>query len=131
MVASAHDLGDGCTQLDACLALEQVPTGVEYENTTPEAFFLGQNYPNPFNPSTIIPYSLTDASQITLDIYNVQGKRIRSLVQGFQQAGNYQVRWDSQNEAGLPVADGIYFYTLSVSESNKHYKITRKMILIK
>ncbi len=76
------------------------------------------NYPNPFNPETWIPYQLAKPADVTLTIYSVNGTLIRTLALGHQQAGIYQSKsraayWDGRNEAGEPVASGVYFYTLS------------------
>jgi hypothetical protein len=71
-----------------------------------------QNYPNPFNPSTIIRYSLGATGRVTLKIYNLLGQHIRTLVDDFQQRGEYAIPWNGTNEGGIRVASGIYFYRL-------------------
>jgi len=89
-----------------------------------------RNYPNPFNPSTIIsftiPYDLTN-SDVTLCIYDIQGKLIRTLVDEKLSGGNYLTKWDSKNETGNPVASGVYIYNLQVS--NKY--VSGKMMLVR
>jgi len=88
-----------------------------------------QNYPNPFNPETWIPYHLTDASSVTISIYNPAGRLIRTMDLGHRDAGIYVSRsraayWDGRNEAGEAVASGIYFYTIQTGDD---YTATRKM----
>lgn len=93
----------------------------------PETFVLRQNYPNPFNPETNISFDLPSASQVELDVFNVLGQRIATLVDGNLPAGQHTVIWDGRNAEKSPVASGIYFYRLSTSANIE----TRKMILMK
>ena len=88
------------------------------------------NYPNPFNPETWIPYQLKKSAQVTLTIYDMNGGRVRTLTVGYQPAGTYRSReraayWNGQNEVGEPVANGVYFYTLSAGD----FSATRKMLV--
>ena len=90
------------------------------------------NYPNPFNPETWIPYQLAKPAEVTLTIYSVNGKLVRTLPLGHQSAGLYQNRgqaayWDGRTELGTQVASGIYFYTLKAGD----FSSTRKMIVRK
>lgn len=90
------------------------------------------NYPNPFNPETWIPYQLTTAAEVRLSIYTADGKRVRTLALGHQEAGVYQSRsraayWDGRNEVGERAASGVYFYTLTAGD----FHATRKMLVIK
>lgn len=90
------------------------------------------NYPNPFNPETWIPYSLKNASDTRIIIYNVRGNIVRQLNLGHQPAGYYTSRsraayWDGKNVLGEPVASGIYFYTITTND----YTATRKMLIMK
>ncbi|MFQ5585115.1 MAG: FlgD immunoglobulin-like domain containing protein, partial [Calditrichia bacterium] len=90
-------------------------------------FELAQNYPNPFNPSTTIRYNLTKSSQISLRIYNTLGQEIRTLVNGFQSAGNHSVIWDGTNNRGEPVSSALYLYRLSDGKNTQ----VRKMHLLR
>ena len=90
------------------------------------------NYPNPFNPETWIPYQLSKAADVTLNIYSATGTLIRAFALGYQPAGIYHSRsraayWDGKNELGEKVASGVYFYTLSAGD----FTATRKMLTIK
>lgn len=94
---------------------------------TPTEFVLYQNFPNPFNPATTIEYDLASSGHVDLAIYNVMGKRIRTLVLGNQRAGFKSVQWNSDNDLGHPVSAGLYFYTLRTTEGF----LTKKMLLLK
>ena len=98
----------------------------------PEKTALFANYPNPFNPETWIPYQLAEHADVTLSIYSIDGKLIRTLAIGYQPAGLYQYRsravyWDGRNALGEPVASGVYFYTLTAGT----FTATRRMLILK
>ena len=92
----------------------------------PERFSLGQNYPNPFNPSTIIPYQLPVAAHVRLEVFNLLGQRIATLVDGEQPAGSHSARWDGADGAGRAAAAGVYLYRLRSGPM----VATRRMVLI-
>ena len=90
------------------------------------------NYPNPFNPETWLPYQLSEAAEVTLTIYSMDGNLVRRLDLGHKAAGFYQNRsraayWDGRNKVGERVASGIYFYTLTAGD----FSATRKMLIVK
>ena len=88
---------------------------------------LAPNVPNPFNPSTVIPYRLDADGPVRLEIYNLLGQRMRTLVDEVQAAGAYRVRWDARDGRGAAVAAGVYFIRL-------HYPggvQTRRMLYLK
>ncbi len=93
----------------------------------PQAWTLGQNYPNPFNPATIIPYQVPTASWVRLDVFNVLGQRIATLVDEEHSAGVHTAVWDATDAAGRPVGAGVYFYRL---HSAGQPTLTRRMVLI-
>ena len=108
-------------------------TSVEQDGNNlpiPQTEILVSNYPNPFNPTTIIaftiPYDLTN-SQTVLNIYDIQGELIRTLVNERLSAGNYLSRWDSKNNDGISVSSGVYIYKLEVG----HQQVSGKMMLLK
>ncbi|MDD2506823.1 MAG: S8 family serine peptidase [Candidatus Cloacimonetes bacterium] len=84
-------------------------------------------YPNPFNPTTNISFSLKDAGEVSLDIYNQKGQKVRSLLKGILPSGKHQMVWNGTDDNGNGVASGLYFYRM---KSGK-YSSTRKMILMK
>jgi N-acetylneuraminic acid mutarotase len=94
----------------------------QLSSTAPKTFLLEQNYPNPFNPSTTIRYQLPVASEVKLEVYDVLGKKIATLVNERQSAGSYQVVW---NASGL--SSGTYFYRLQAGT----FVETKKMIMVK
>ena len=98
----------------------------------PKKTALLRNYPNPFNPETWIPYQLAESTEVTLTIYDMNGRLIRRLAVGYQAAGIYRSRsraayWDGRNQLGESVASGLYFYTLTVDE----FTATRRMLILK
>ena len=90
-------------------------------------FILNQNYPNPFNPSTEISFYIARQGTYELAVYNILGKKIRTLSSGKMAAGRYSVKWDATNNQGVKVGSGIYFYKLS----GKDVQLTQKMILMR
>jgi hypothetical protein len=90
-------------------------------------FNLFQNYPNPFNSSTIITYEIMKAENVTLKIYDILGREVRSLVNGLQRPGVYRLIWDGKNNQGKEVTSGIYFYQLKTG----NFSETKKLVLIK
>jgi len=97
------------------------------EGFLPVSYALMQNYPNPFNPETSIEFTLPQASQVMLSVYNVLGQRVVTLVDGDFPAGVHQVQWNGTDRHGQAVASGIYLYRL-VSGAET---MTRKMMLLK
>jgi hypothetical protein len=93
----------------------------------PDSYLLEQNYPNPFNPETVIQFTLAQASEVSLTVFNVLGQQVASLVSGELPAGRHQVEWRGTDESGLPVASGVYFYRLVAGTKT----LTRKMMLLK
>ena len=105
---------------------------VETAPVIPDNTALLTNFPNPFNPETWIPYQLAEPAAVTITIYDVRGRVVRTLLLGNQPAGFYQSRskaahWDGRNYLGEQVATGIYFYTLKAGD----YMATRKLLIRK
>ena len=100
--------------------------GDEAADGSPRAFDLGQNYPNPFNPSTTILYSLVTGGTVDLTVYDVLGRRVRTLVTGWQATGSYRIGWSGDDVAGRPVSSGCLL--LSPHDSGQQ---TRRMVLVK
>ncbi|TFH55482.1 MAG: T9SS type A sorting domain-containing protein, partial [Candidatus Zixiibacteriota bacterium] len=95
--------------------------------TLPTVFALGQNYPNPFNPETVIEFALPTTGEISLNIYNVAGQLVRTLISGTTPAGYHQIRWGGRDANGSDVSSGVYFYKIDT----KDFSETRKMLLVK
>ena len=120
------DLTDATSQR-GILMLQHLLTALIPKETS-----LLTNYPNPFNPETWIPYQLSEPAEVTLHIYAVDGRLIRTLTLGHQVSGMYQSKnlaayWDGRNAVGEPVASGVYFYTLIAGD----FSATRKMLILK
>jgi hypothetical protein len=109
------------------LSNQAVIAGVLDLQSTPTEFALLQNFPNPFNPETTIPYNLTETSDVSLQIYNVVGQVVRTLVAERQAPGRYQVRWNGADDRGVPVSSGIYFYKITAGKN----QATQKLMLLK
>jgi hypothetical protein len=95
--------------------------------TIPDNYILEQNYPNPFNPETRINYSIPEPAYVKLCIYDINGILVRTLYEGDQTAGRYQIVWDSESSSGVKVGSGVYFYRIQANS----FVQTRKMILLK
>lgn len=102
-------------------------TGLTDVTGSPQECQLYQNYPNPFNAVTHIEFSLARPGEVMLDIYNILGQKVRTLAQGYYQAGQHRIVWDSKNDGDQWVASGIYFYRF---RSDK-FIMTRKCILLR
>ncbi len=121
-------ISDRVTYLAQVLAWLGQSVGAPTTTTSPRSTRLAQNYPNPFNPTTTIEYSLARTSHVELAIFDVTGRRIRTLVNGVQRPGEVAPQvWDGTNDGGVAVASGVYFYRLSTPEFTR----TRKMVLLK
>ena len=102
-------------------------SSVKYHNRKKnESFLLNQNYPNPFNSATTIAYTLANASTVTIEIYDVLGKKIRTLFHDKQNSGQYSVNWNGKNALGNKTSSGVYFYKINT----KNFSATRKMVLL-
>ena len=108
------------------LSLTGTATGVE-DNSRVLSYKIEQNYPNPFNPSTTIRYSIPEADNVTINIFDITGKLITTLMNQTQNAGTYEVTWDGKNNKGVPAVSGIYLYKIKAGNFTK----ISKMILLK
>jgi len=94
----------------------------------PTSFRVAQNYPNPFNPNTTIEFTFGPLGQhVRLDVFNILGQNVTTLLDEFLSPGNHQVQWNSTDHDGHKVASGVYLYRLQVGEESQ----TKKMLLLK
>ncbi|NQT63998.1 MAG: carboxypeptidase regulatory-like domain-containing protein [Candidatus Marinimicrobia bacterium] len=93
----------------------------------PTAYGLSQNYPNPFNPTTSIEFALPEASEVSLEIYNLLGQKVRTLVTGYVPAGYINTSWDGLNQNGKEISSGTYIYRLQTADQT----FSKKMVLMK
>jgi hypothetical protein len=131
-----HGLSDSCIAnplpLDYELYIEEdteeeTEDKKETNEVVPTVFSCAQNSPNPFAKITAIKYGLPEDVNVSLDIYNLVGQKVRTLVDARQSAGFKQVSWDGKNSAGTQVPQGVYFYVFKAGDFEKHHK----MILLK
>ena len=94
--------------------------------TLPQHLHLGPNYPNPFNPATIIPYELPTAAHVRLEVFNLLGQRIATLLDGPQPAGYHSARWHGTEAVGRAAAAGVYLYRLRAGDDTR----TGRMVLV-
>ena len=113
---------------DNPVAVSTSAVGIDGNETIPDEFALNQNYPNPFNPSTQISFDVPQGGEhIMLNIYNILGQNVSTLVNGVMNPGTYIMEWNATDEVGNPVASGIYFYELRSSS----FTARKKMLLIR
>ena len=95
---------------------------VKAEIGIPSEYSLAQNYPNPFNPVTSIEYTLPEAANVKVEVYNLLGQVVEVLVDSGQEAGYHSVQWDASD-----VASGVYFYRLTAG----YFTATKRMVLMR
>jgi hypothetical protein len=107
----------------------RVPTGVSDDTgaSLPSQFTLAQNYPNPFNPTTTIAYSVPRKADVRLEIFNILGQNVRTLVTESEAAGNYLAVWDGRDDHRRTLSTGVYLYRLTVGDA----VLSKKMLLLK
>ena len=113
---------DGEIRIDASTGVDDGTTGA-----MPARFALAQNYPNPFNPSTTIEFALPERSTVVLEVFNILGQRVRTLLDEDLPAGEHSLLWNGDFENGRPCPSGIYFYRLRTGD----HSLVRKMALVK
>ncbi|MDY0127006.1 MAG: FlgD immunoglobulin-like domain containing protein [Candidatus Cloacimonadaceae bacterium] len=99
----------------------------DMEDIVPPEFSLKQNYPNPFNPSTTIRYSLPETARVHLDIYNLKGQLVKTLINSEMESGPHSVVWNGKDSNNQAVASGVYFYRISSPNNTQ----TKRMLLMK
>ena len=119
--------GDTGTLNEWCLRIIHGTGGTTAVGEMPTVFALHDNYPNPFNPRTNIQFDLPRTSHVSLAVYDLAGRRVRTLVNEVRPAAMHTVVWDGGDDAGRRVASGVYYYRLVSDE----FTDTRKMLLVK
>jgi hypothetical protein len=126
---TGSSIGDG-TGYDFATIKYQSPGDVKDETggrEKPSEFALSQNYPNPFNPATKIEFTISKSGYVSLRIYDILGRKVRTLVSEHLSSGYKSVLWDGKNAVGKDVASGIYFYQLRIGDFSE----AKKMLLLK
>jgi hypothetical protein len=98
-------------------------SAIRISGISPREFDLSQNYPNPFNPSTSIEFSIPQTQRVTLNVYNVVGEKVKTLVDEVIPAGSYLTTWDGTNAANLEVSSGTYIYILKAGKEKRFKKM--------
>ncbi len=126
---TATDDGSVYTVEGSCDSPPSAPKVVSdaVEEVVPTGFTLNQNHPNPFNPVTTIRYELPEPSQVTITIYDLVGRQVKTLVNHTQGAGYKSLIWDGTDNVGRPVSAGVYLYQIRAG----NFKQTRKMLLLR
>ncbi len=104
---------------------------VKKETELPTRFGLDQNYPNPFNPSTKIKFSIPVQSNVEISVFDVLGRKIRTLVSEVLEASVYSVEWNGKNNSEAMAASGIYYIKMTANSANNSFTETRKVVLMK
>ena len=99
----------------------------EEDQELPSEIVLKQNHPNPFNAETVIEYRLPKPTKVKVNVYNVLGQRVTTLIDQVQTAGYHKTSWDGTNKSGITVSSGVYFYEIQTSEFSE----CRKMVLLR
>ena len=94
---------------------------------TPNADLLSQNYPNPFNPTTTIAFNMIEAGDVSIEVFNVKGQKVKTLINEHMVVGDHTLIWEGTNDSNQKVSSGIYFYKMK----SANYSSTKKMILMK
>ncbi|HSP86935.1 MAG TPA: T9SS type A sorting domain-containing protein, partial [Ignavibacteriaceae bacterium] len=100
---------------------------IDQESKSPDNYSLFQNYPNPFNGETTIKYNVSKEANVKIEIFNVLGERIKTLINEQQMPDYYSVRWDSKNDKGNTMNSGIYF----VRFFSNNFSEIKKIILLR
>jgi len=103
------------------------PVSTDDVTVTPNAELLGQNYPNPFNPTTTIAYNMLEDGNVSIEVFNIKGQLVKTLINDYKIAGDHTLVWEGTNNANHKVSSGIYFYKMK----SGNYSSTKKMILMK
>ena len=102
-------------------------SAIRISTVIPKEFRLEQNFPNPFNPTTTIEFAVSEFDRVTINIFNLRGQRIKTLVDDMLSAGQYSANWNGTDLHNIPVSSGTYIYIL---QSGKNRQV-RKMILLR
>ncbi|MCU7492316.1 MAG: T9SS type A sorting domain-containing protein [Ignavibacteria bacterium] len=122
-----YSLFEGTVYFDDLTVQTSTVTAVQKKSIIADNYSLEQNYPNPFNPTTTIRYSIPERSVVTLKIYDMLGREVKTLISTEQNQGVYEVTWNGENNYGTKVSSGIYIYRVEAGRFNQ----VKKMVLLK
>ena len=120
---------DKISLVNAGFIKENLETGsvTDVTENAPVAFALGQNYPNPFNPSTAIQFTIPEAGKVNLEVYDLLGRHVRTVVSGIIASGQHTALWDAKDDNGRFVSAGMYIYTIR----SGNFHASKKMLFMK
>jgi hypothetical protein len=128
LTVSGEDMNHSVGTVNIPVTFHVEPVGIEDNaENLPKEFDLAQNYPNPFNPTTGITFALPTKAHVTLEVYNVLGQKVKTLVNSDMEAGYKSVTWNGKDEVGASVSSGTYFYMLKAGDKT----FTKKMTMLK
>ena len=127
LIHQTFTAGPGNTVFGVCVKGELTAAVPQAQAALPTAYALLPNRPNPFNPSTQITFHLPQAGAVRLEVYNLLGQQVSTLVQGERQAGTHAVEWNGRDAHGRDVSSGVYFYRFAAGGQVE----TRSMLLLK
>ncbi|MCC6962587.1 MAG: T9SS type A sorting domain-containing protein [candidate division Zixibacteria bacterium] len=127
-VLAKNSGGDLCPEYKHSLGRDILLPVYESDSPVlPESFELGQNNPNPFNPSTSIDFALPKSANVKVEIFNILGQKVKTVVDEYLSAGYKKVTWDGTDNTGKTVASGVYLYRMTADD----FTATKKMMLMK
>jgi len=122
---------DDIVIVDSTLITATPETNINFEPLDANGYIISGNYPNPFNARTTLHYQLPQAGMVSLTIYTITGQKVRTLINGYQSAGDHRLIWDGKNESAQDAPSGIYIYKIEARTPQRFHSIARKIILIK
>ena len=122
IVVQDNDVGTDYQDMSSDFTIKVTTTGITDKNNNPEKFVIYPAYPNPFNNSTIISFDLPEQSPVKINIYNISGEKVKTLINSEMQSGLYKISWNADD-----FSSGVYFYTIETKNAIE----TRKLILLK
>lgn len=129
---TAQDYGDGSV-VEALvddfyiIALDSGLVAIDDETLVPNSFELFSPYPNPFNPKTVIGYQLPEHGDVTMQVFDIKGRLIKTLIDGFVEPGFHEIEWNATDNNGIPVSTGVYFCKITIGHSSQ----TKKVLFLK
>lgn len=121
--ADTNNIYTDYTDVSGNFAISNITAVDDNDSTIPSEFIILTNYPNPFNPSTVIYFELPGDEEIDIKIFDILGREVRSLYNGYHSAGSGTVLWDGRNSRNTPVSSGVYFCRLKIKERFKVHKM--------
>ncbi|MBN2201588.1 T9SS type A sorting domain-containing protein [bacterium] len=126
-VDNVSEIYGSMTNSSGYYSISMPQTGVrDNGRRRPEGFSLGQNYPNPFNPSTVIRYGIPASGPVRMEVFDILGRKVRTILNGYENEGMGQAVWDGTDDRGNAVPAGVYLYSLIAGDAVQ----TRKMVLL-